>query len=465
LTARSRRCWAAALATLLCAAAARPAGAATRTFKLPNGLSVALAPDSSCATVDVALWFPAGTRFEGAGQSGITHLFDGLLFAGTPRHPAGEHFRLIQREGGDATSLSTPDFSCVDDDVPSGALALALQLEADRMMHLDLNARTLENARAALRREHQTSDERSALGVSLRRLYEAAFAGHPYRHPTLGNESDVAHLTLPVVQAWWRDHYGPSGTWLTIAGGFDPDSAEALVRRSFGPVPRRGVAAASASQRLALPAAERRASGNVQAQVPLLLIGWRTPSEGDPDAAALDVLDHLLTRGGAESLENTLVTDSSACLAVQAAMDLRRDGGLFYVAAAIRPTVDSTDAESQIERAVERLGHDARTTDALEGARRRTELETLFSWQTSRGMGRALGLSVLTGGPDYEARRMDQLSRLTPAATLEVAARTFIPAHRVVVWMYPAPPPSVTAPAPTRRPRPAATPARRKGSR
>ena len=454
---------AAAMAAPADRACAGPAPPPARTFKLANGLSVALAPDSSATTVDVALWFPAGTRFEHAGQSGITHLFDGLLFAGTPRHPAGDHLRLIQREGGDVTAFSTPDFSCVDDNVPPQALELALRLEADRMANLVVSARTLEVARAALRREHQTSDERSALGASLRQLYRTAFAGHPYHHAALGEEADLVRLTLPVVQAWWRDHYGPAGTWLTIAGRFDPDSAAALARRTLGAVPRRGVPPRIDASSLAAPVAERRGSGNVQAQVPILLVGWRTPPEGDPDAPALDVLDHLLTRGGPLGLENVLVTDTSACLAIQAALDLRRDGGLFYVAAAIRPTVDSTQAESEIERSVERLTREPLSTEALEGAIRRAELETLFAWQTSRGAGRALGLSVLTGGPDSESQRLARLSQLTPVSIQEVAARTFTPAHRVVVWMYPAPPPDLSAPAP--KPRPRATPARKKAGR
>ena len=432
-----------------------------RTLQLANGMRVALAPDSSATTVDVALWFPAGTRYERAGQSGLTHLFDALLFAGTLRHPAGEHHRLVQREGGEVTAFSTPDFACAEDNAPPGALPLLLELEADRMAHLSLTARDLEAARLAVRREYQNSPERSPLGRSLRRLYEVAFAGHPYRRPVLGNSTDVEHVTLPVVQAWWRDHYGPSGTWLTVAGRFDPDSAEALVRRTLGAVPRRGVARTEPAP-LAPQTAERHAAGAVEAQVPLMLVGWRTPPQGAADAPALQVLDRLLTRGSRSRLDRALVSDTSACLATESALDLRKDGGLFYVAALMRPGADSTQAEREVLDAIERGVHEAVAGADLEGAIKKTELETLFGWQTSQGISRSLGTSAsVEGNPNGDARSFERVRELTPASVRETAERTFDPSRRTVVWMHPTSP----GPAPARPHRPAAVPAHRKGGR
>jgi len=427
-----------------------------RTFQLANGLRVALAPDTGAATVDVALWFPSGTRYERSGQSGLTHLFDGLLFAGTTRRPSGEHYHLIQREGGSVTAFSAPDFACVDDNVPPEALELALGLEADRMAHLALTAKSLAAAIAALRREHQSSDEQSPLGQSLRRLYATAFAGHPYRLPAQGVESDLSRLTLPVVQAWWRDHYGPSGTCLTVCGQFQPDSAEAMVRRAFGPIPARGAArvepAPPARQIL-----ERRASATVVAQVPVLVIGWRTASEGDPDARALEVLDRLLSHGEGSWLERALVTDSSACLALESGLDLRRDGGMYYLVTAIRPGVDSTEAEREVLDRFDRLIQNPVAAADVGGAIKQTELDALLGWQTSQGWGRSLGTSRSVEG-DFAggSRRLDQVRALMPQQIRDAAEHTFTEGHRTVVWASPV---AQAAKAAAPAPRPRSTPA------
>jgi zinc protease len=426
--------------------------AGVRTLQLANGLRVALAADTFATTVDLALWFPAGTRYERATEAGLTHLFDGLLFAGTERHPAGDHQRLVQHLGGSATAFSTTDFAAAEDNVPPDGLGLALALEADRMANLRFGSREFDAARAAVRREHEVSQENSPLGQSLRRLYGAAFPNHPYRRPAAGTDADLDHLTLPVAQAWWRDHYGPAGTWLTLAGRFDPDSAERLVRRTLGAVPRRGTERAAAAPPV-VPITERHATGKLDGALPVLVVGWQTPSQTSADAAALEVLGHLLARGTHSRIERALVTDSSSCLAVSAGLDLRRDAGLFYVAAAIRPDADSARAEAELLDAMDRLAAAPIDAEDLAGALDRTELEAYLGWQSSQGLARSLGVSASLGGrPDGDARRLERTHQLSPRAVHDVAQRALAATHRTVVWMRPA---AVTAPAgPPPSPRP-----------
>src|SRR5439155_19767112 len=47
---------------------------------LKNGMRVVLAPDSLATAVDVAVWFPAGTRHEKSTQSGLALLAARLGF-------------------------------------------------------------------------------------------------------------------------------------------------------------------------------------------------------------------------------------------------------------------------------------------------------------------------------------------------------------------------------------------------
>ena len=58
-----------AVATLCTAAHAGPLEATRVT--LDNGMHVVLAPDSLATAVDVAVWFPAGSRHEKPAQAGL----------------------------------------------------------------------------------------------------------------------------------------------------------------------------------------------------------------------------------------------------------------------------------------------------------------------------------------------------------------------------------------------------------
>jgi zinc protease len=439
---------------LILAGAPYPAMAADAAYPAPvhmtqlaNGMRVLYAPDTSMATVDVSTWYASGTRYERAGHTGLTHLFDGLLFGGSAHYPAGDHQRIIQREGGTLGVFSTPDYACATENVPPAALGTALKLEADRMESLTLNARNLEAARAAMRREREGGAESTAMNLGLRRLYEAAFAGHPYRWPATGVASDLPQITLADAETFYRDHYGPDGALLTLVGRFDPAEAETLVARTFGAIPRRH------SLRLEPAAlkpqlAERRVSGHVDAPVPLLVLGWRTPGSRDADAAALDVIDQLIAHGSPSPLEKKLVGDPAlGCLAVRAGLALQRDAGLFYVVAGVRPDADTAQVERAVLAEIQKLADHAPEAADLLTAQHQIEVETLYGWQSTQGLGRAIGTSVcLEGDPTGAARHLERIRALTPAAVRNTASRMFTHERRTVVWLRPGAAPPAKAP-------------------
>ncbi|HEY6195941.1 MAG TPA: insulinase family protein, partial [Candidatus Eisenbacteria bacterium] len=106
-----RRSWAGpALALVLLAFPPSRAGAhpleATQ-VKLKNGMRVVLAPDSLATAVDVAVWFPAGTRSERPGQAGLAVLAARLGF----RNGAADPLAPLAAEGGTGTLVATPDYT------------------------------------------------------------------------------------------------------------------------------------------------------------------------------------------------------------------------------------------------------------------------------------------------------------------------------------------------------------------
>jgi zinc protease len=431
------------------ASAATGAAAKTggpRTSVLANGMHVVIAPDSSAATVDVSLWFPAGSRDERAGKTGVTQVVNGLLFAGSRNYPPGEHQRLIDREGGTSGVFALADFASVNETVPPASLELALRLEADRMGAANLDAPSLEAVRAAIERSRRDPSTRSGVALGVRKLYETAFQGHSYRWPAAGLDADLAKLTLEDARTWWRDRYGPDGTWLVISGRCDPDSAEALARRTLGAVPKRGVARAAVPPPAAQTAA-RRSRGTLEGAGRVLLVGWRTSGARSADAAAMNVLDALLTHRRPSRIEGALIADSSRFLAVQAGFDQRRDAGLLFVAVLTDVDSDSLQLERDVIRAVEQ-GAAAASDDDLDGALRQNQVESLFAWQTPAGAGSAMGRAAMLTGSPSAAAALESARRLTPEALRQSAARQLTAGHRTVVWMLPGSPPGAASGAP-----------------
>ena len=59
--------------------------AASRKYRLPNGLQVLLFPDAAQTTTTVNITYRVGSRHEAPGEYGMAHLLEHMLFKGTQR--------------------------------------------------------------------------------------------------------------------------------------------------------------------------------------------------------------------------------------------------------------------------------------------------------------------------------------------------------------------------------------------
>ena len=72
-------------------------------YWLDNGLEVILARDTTAPTVAVDIWYRVGSANDPEGKSGFAHLFEHMMFEGSPHIPnngmdrvAGASWRLVQ---------------------------------------------------------------------------------------------------------------------------------------------------------------------------------------------------------------------------------------------------------------------------------------------------------------------------------------------------------------------------------
>jgi zinc protease len=411
--------------------------AAARVTTLPNGLSVLIAPDSTAQSVGLGVWVRAGTRHELAGSTGVTHLIERLMFTGTLKVGPGEYGRRLQAEGGAFSAFSSADHTCFEVTVPPSGLESALRLEADRFANLAISAAELDRVKRLTRDERRTRADQTAVGRVLRMLYGTAWSGHPYAAPVVGADEDLDRITLKQLQAYRADRYVPGHMLVTVMGRVEPAAALDAVRRTLGALPGRAFAPDPAPP--LPPSGERRARGSVDAQTPLLAVGWRVPALGDADAAALEALARVFASGAGSRIQASMVRAAGApCALAQGGLDVRALGGLLYVIGAPLPGVDSARVERGILEAADALVNAGVSADELEAVKRQIEADQLGSWQTPAGAGRAAGESWLAqGDPRGPRRRLDRVQALTSADLQRVARRVFAADTRTVVWIVP----------------------------
>lgn len=423
-------------AMLTLPAAGTLAAPAPTLVTLRNGLRVLLAPDSAATAVDLAVWYPAGTRWETPATSGVSHLVSRLMFRGSKQYPDGAHVRRLLAEGAAINTTNTADGSCYWQTLPAEALPLALRLEADRMAGLATAPAAFEAARADARADRRARAEATPIARGLARLVATAFAGGAYGRSPYGDDAALARMSVRDVEAWRRARFTPGGALVTIVGRFEPAGTLAYVRSLFEALPRGGAPAFGPLP--AIPAGERRGWARGQTPLRLVFAGWRGPGSADPDAPAIELLAAILAAEGS-SFETGLTSQWKAAVATQAGLQMHRDASLLWVAAALDAGADSSTAERVALDEVGRLAREPLADDAFHRVRSRLVLDALFGAQTVRARAAAFGEAVFQhGDPAIAARRLEALERLTPADVQRVAQRVLVESARSVSWFVPA---------------------------
>src|SRR5215510_11656968 len=124
------------LSILLMACLASAQSVNFKEFKMKNGLRVILSEDHSAPTYSIAVTYNAGSRDEKDGRTGFAHLFEHMMFQGSENVGKGEHFIIIENNGGGMNGSTNSDRTEYHETLPANQIDLGLFLEADRMKSL-----------------------------------------------------------------------------------------------------------------------------------------------------------------------------------------------------------------------------------------------------------------------------------------------------------------------------------------
>ncbi len=300
-----------------------------RQYTLDNGLEVILARDTTAPTAASYIWYRVGGANDPAGKSGFSHLFEHLMFEGSPHLPSGRMDHLLERVGGSSNAFAATDVTGYYNTVPSHQLPLALWVEADRMGGLNVTQESLDNQRAIVIEEIQLRYDNSPYGTAVRALLTTPYSYEPYQRPIAGSIEDVNKATLEDVLAFHRSYYVPNNATLVVAGDIDFDKTQSLVDEYFAPIPRGDEPPSLPEFVLAdQEEAEYILIEDPLINIPALLVAYEIPPLAHEDFPALDLLSRVLSVGDSSRLAKRLV-DTGKALQADAWIIDNRGPGLF----------------------------------------------------------------------------------------------------------------------------------------
>jgi len=403
---------------------------------LDNGLKVLTVENPVSPTASLQLWYRVGSRNERTGITGVSHIFEHMMFKGTERYPKGTFDRAIQENGMTNNAFTSHDYTAYFENMAVDRLPIAMELEADRMQGLLLDADEFASEIAVIREERRQSREDPPFGLLIEAVEATVFLVHPYHWPVIGWMTDLETITRDDVAAYYRVYYRPNNAVLVVAGDVTHAQVVDLAKRHFG-----GIAPGPAVPPVRIQEPPQRGERTVRVhkdvQLPGLVIAYRTPEGTHADAPVLDIAEYVLFRGRSSRLYKRLIYDEPLATDLSGGFHVRRDPSNFIIRATARPGVEIERLRAAIIETFDSVALVPPDAKEIEKARKQITADLVFGQEHNFELGEALGSEECRSSWEDYFRFYETCMTVTSEAVAEVASRTFTERSRTVGYLIP----------------------------
>ena len=407
--------------------------------RLDNGLTVLTheAWDTPLATVNIL--YNVGSRDESPSRTGFAHLFEHLMFGGTPEVP--DFDAVVSGLGGENNAFTTCDYTNYYLTVPAEALPTALMLEADRMAHLDISQRALEVQQHVVTEEYNQRYMNQPYGDIWLLLRPLCYKVHPYRWPTIG--ADIRHVseaTLEDVRDFHRRFYRPDNAILAIAAPMKHEEQLKLVEEAWGArLSRDSRFSRSSRFSRVYPLEPEQKEGrvlHVRREVPASMVYLAYPM-GDRWSGrfrASDLISDILGNGPSSRLHRHLVVEQGLMTEADANISGEAGPGVLLLSGKLQEGVTLEEAAEALRREARALAEETVTDYELQKVQ--NKYENTFVFSQYKASDRALALCHYTwlGDTELVNREPEEYRRVTPVQLQEAARTVFTPNHENMLF-------------------------------
>lgn len=275
-------------------------------FMLENGLQVVVIEDNRAPVVTHMMWYKTGRADEPAGQSGIAHFFEHLMFKGTDTVDAGEFSAIVAANGGSDNAFTSDDYTTYFQRIAAQHLPQMMQLEADRMANLNLSQQNVATELQVILEERAQRTDSDPSALLQEQMTAAQYLNHPYAIPVIGWRHEIEQLTREKALAFYAAHYAPNNAILIVAGDVNPADVRKFAQTHYGPLTPSAELPPRIRPSEPPQLAERRLRfADARVAQPYVMRSYLAPERNAGDqkqAAALAILAQLLGGSGTTSV-------------------------------------------------------------------------------------------------------------------------------------------------------------------
>ncbi len=300
-------------------------------YDLDNGLHVILHQDNGAPVVVTSVMYHVGSKDENTEKTGFAHFFEHLLFEGTENIQRGDFFKIVTANGGYNNANTTQDRTYYYELFPSNNLELGLWLESERLLHPVINQIGVDTQKEVVQEERRLRVDNAPYGQLIENMFKNMFVNHPYRWSVIGSLDHLASATLEDFQDFNKVYYIPNNAVLVVAGDFEMNEAKRLIDGYFGPIPKGQDIVKKTYEESPIEGPIQTQFEDPNIQIPLILLGYRTPGQAEKDAYVLNMISSYLSDGESSVLQKKLVDEKRMALQIFAFNYSLEDYGAYLL--------------------------------------------------------------------------------------------------------------------------------------
>ena len=405
-------------------------------YDLPNGLHVILHQDNSAPVITTGVMYHVGSKDDVKGRTGFAHFFEHLLFEGTPNIKRGEWMKIVASNGGQNNANTTSDRTYYYETFPSNNEQLGLWMEAERMRHAVINQIGVDTQREVVKEEKRMRMDNQPYGNLLTAILNNLYTNHPYHWPTIGSMEDLNAAKLDEFLDFYKKYYVPNNATLVVAGDLKPEQTKKWIAEYYGSIPKGEVFPKNFTKDAPITQEKEVTVTDANIQLPAYVFAYRTPSNKEKDAYALQMLSTYLSNGKSSVLYKKLVDQDKKALAVQAFNLGMEDGGVFAFFTIPMGATTKATLQSDIDSEIKKLQTELISQEDYQKLQNQFENQFVNSNSSIQGIASSLATyNVLMGNTNLINKEIDIYRSIT-REDLKKAAEKYLNSNQRVIINY-----------------------------
>jgi len=410
-------------------------------FTLENGLHVIVVQDKRIPAISHNLLMRLGAADDPHGKSGLAHYLEHMLFQGTEKYAPNEYSKIVAAHGGKTNAFTTADYTGYWVNITKEHLPLVMELEADRLQHLNPPQQDFTNEQKVILEERSMRVDNNPSALFAEQFDALLYYHHPYGTPIIGWKNEMEALNRDDVMAYFHRFYQPRNMVLVVSGDVLPETVKEMAETHYGPLENKGEAAPTRMVEPPQLGPRRFEMTHPQVKQPywqrvVLAPGYNWPQPyaslaKDKDSAAyasqirnilpLMVAEHLLGGSKTSRLYRALVENEKIATDISVSYNAFRMGpGEFGVYVTPRNASDIPAIEKRVNEELQKLRNTPPSAEEVARAKTQLIASNVYLRDGLQSLAKVMGHLAMIGLPlDYYFNWEAEINAVTPQQVAE----------------------------------------------